>query len=275
MLETEKRNPKSMRLHEMNASEIVSLMQEENYVAVGAIDAVLPELATAVEEISARLSAGGRLFYVGCGTSGRLGVLDASECPPTFGVSPDLVIGLIAGGDKALRDAVEHVEDDADSGQRDLDAHSLTAVDSVVGISVAGGASYVVGALEYAKSVGAYTVALSSNEDTVISRIADLAIVPLTGAEVLTGSTRLKAGTAHKMILNMLSTAVMVRQGYVYENLMVHVKPLNAKLRQRMIGIVSELLGTDEAASVLLLERWDWDIRRIMEVNPNNSQKHP
>lgn len=275
MLETEKRNPKSMRLHEMNASEIVSLMQEENYVAVGAIDAVLPELATAVEEISARLSAGGRLFYVGCGTSGRLGVLDASECPPTFGVSPDLVIGLIAGGDKALRDAVEHVEDDADSGQRDLDAHSLTAVDSVVGISVAGGAAYVVGALEYAKSVGAYTVALSSNEDTVISRIADLAIVPLTGAEILTGSTRLKAGTAHKMILNMLSTAVMVRQGYVYENLMVHVKPLNAKLRQRMIGIVSELLGADEAASVLLLERWDWDIRRIMEVNPNNSQKHP
>jgi N-acetylmuramic acid 6-phosphate etherase len=215
---------------------------------------------------------GGRLFYIGCGTSGRLGVLDASECPPTYGVSKDVVIGIIAGGDYALRNAIEKVEDNYENGQNDLKAFDITQNDSVVGISVAGGAQYVIGALEYAKDCGALTIALTSNPDSKIAKVSDIEIFTDTGAEVITGSTRMKAGSAHKMVLNMISTAVMVKEGHVYENMMINLKPSNIKLKNRMIGIVKDITGVDENEALLLLENNDFVIRKAIEGYENKSR---
>lgn len=264
MLKTEMRNEKSMHLSDMTTADMVALMQDENIHAAQAINTELASIAEAIDSISARMAQGGRLFYIGCGTSGRLGVLDASECPPTFGVSPDTVIGIIAGGDGALRRAVEGAEDDDAAGRCDLDGYGITAQDSVVGISVAGGASYVKGALLLAKERGALTVALTCNEGSAIEAISDIAIHPDTGAEVVTGSTRMKAGSAHKMILNMISTGVMVRAGHVYENLMINLRPSNIKLRDRMIRIVRDITGKDYEASERLLEENDFVIRRAV-----------
>ena len=260
MLKTEMRNPNTMHIDRMSPEEMVQVMQQENLRAAAAVGEVLPAIAAAIDRIGARMQQGGRLIYVGCGTSGRLGVLDASEVPPTFGAAPEQVVGVIAGGDGALRRAVESVEDDAAAGVRDLEALQLSAVDTVVGISVAGGAAYVVAALEYAKRQGALTVGITSNAGSPVSTLADIAIDPDTGAEVITGSTRMKAGTAHKMILNMLSTGAMIRTGKVYENLMVHIRPVNRKLRQRMIRIVCTITGRDETLSEQALEQADWDI---------------
>lgn len=254
MLKTEMRNPKTLRLSEMDTRSVLAVMQEENLNAARAVGEVLPAIAEAVDSISARMKTGGRLFYVGCGTSGRLGVLDAAECPPTFGVPKETVIGIIAGGEKALTAAAEGAEDDEAAGRRDLAAHDVTARDCVVGISVAGGAKYVLGALDHAKIAGALTVGLTSNEGSAVDKAAKIGIHPDTGAEALTGSTRLKAGSAHKMILNMISTGVMVKMGYVYENLMINLRPSNEKLRGRMIRIVSDLTGEAEDVSERLLE---------------------
>ncbi|MBQ2818361.1 MAG: N-acetylmuramic acid 6-phosphate etherase [Clostridia bacterium] len=265
MLKTEQRNSNTTHIDKMTALEMAEVMQKENVNAALAVEAALPDIAKAIDEVSKRMENKGRLFYIGCGTSGRLGVLDASECPPTYGVSPDLVVGIIAGGDKALRNAVEKIEDNYDSGKSDLAAHSITKNDSVVGISVAGGASYVVGALEYAKSRGALTLSLSCNENSRISQISDISIITDTGAEVVTGSTRMKAGTAHKMVLNMLSTGVMIKLGRVYENYMVHIKPVNAKLKDRMIRIVSEIAGVDKEQAELMLEANSWVIVDAIE----------
>ena len=244
---------------------MMRVMQEANKRAAEALDTELENIGAAVDGISERMKKGGRLFYLGCGTSGRLGVLDASECPPTYGVPKDLVIGIIAGGDHALRNAIEGAEDNAELGREDILKHNITELDSVVGISVAGGARYVVGALEAAKAVGAFTVAITSNEGSPIEQIADVGIHPDTGAEVITGSTRMKAGTAHKMILNMISTAVMVRQGHVYENLMINLHPSNVKLEDRMVRIVSDILnvGYDEAKKRLCEN--DFVIRKAIE----------
>ncbi|MBQ9796132.1 MAG: N-acetylmuramic acid 6-phosphate etherase [Clostridia bacterium] len=266
MLKTEERNTATIHIDRASSAEMLVLIQNENRRAVDAIDAELEHIARAVDGIVERMRQGGRLFYVGCGTSGRLGVLDASECPPTFGVSPDLVVGIIAGGDGALRHAVEGAEDSDTDGARDLSAYSLTELDSVVGISVAGGASYVLGALRYAKEMGAFCVALSCNKGCPIEEIADVGIHPDTGAEVIAGSTRMKAGSAHKMILNMISTSVMIQLGHVYENLMINLRPTNRKLRARMIRIVGDICGVTEARAEVLLEENGFEIRRAVEA---------
>lgn len=264
MLNTEKRNEKTIHIDKMTSLEMMKVMQEENYNAVKAIDKELEAIALAIDGISERMKKGGRLFYVGCGTSGRLGVLDASECPPTYGVSYDTVVGVMAGGDKALRQAGEADEDSYEDGCRDLLAYNITENDSVVGISVSGGAAYVIGALESAKKIGALTVALSCNEGCPIEKIAEIGIHPDTGAEVITGSTRMKAGSAHKMIINMISTAVMIKQGHVYENLMVNLQPSNIKLRDRMIRITCDITGLDYASAEKLLEENDFEIRKAI-----------
>lgn len=265
MIRTEQRNPDSTHIDNMTSTEMVDVMQKANMEAANAVSLAKNEIAKAIEEISERMRKGGRLFYVGCGTSGRLGVLDASECPPTFGVSPDLVVGVIAGGDYALRNAVEAVEDNFEAGKVDLMAHNITENDSVVGISVAGNAQYVVGALEYANSVDAYTVALTCNDDSLIVKSAKSSIITDTGAEIVTGSTRMKAGTAHKMVLNMISTGVMIKLGRVLENYMVYVKPMNKKLKNRMLRITSELLNCSVSLAEELLNANDWDIRTAVE----------
>ena len=204
MLKTEMRNPDTMHINEMSTADMMRVMQEANKRAAESLDTELDRIGAAIDGIFERMKRGGRLFYIGCGTSGRLGVLDASECPPTYGVPKDLVIGIIAGGDYALRNAIEGAEDNPTLGREDILKHNITELDSVVGISVAGGARYVIGALEAAKEAGAFTVAITSNEGSPIEKIADVGIHPDTGAEVITGSTRMKAGTAHKMILNMI-----------------------------------------------------------------------
>lgn len=265
MIKTEMRNENSRHIDRMTTSDMMHLMQEENLNAVRAIESELDQIGKAVDAVSERLMNGGRLFYIGCGTSGRLGVLDASECPPTFGVSPDVVIGIIAGGDSALRRAAEGAEDSAPAAVRDLSGYELCEKDAVVGISAAGGAAYVLGGLRYAKEQGALTVALSCNEGCPIEEIADISIHPDTGAEVITGSTRMKAGSAHKMILNMISTGVMVRLGHVYENLMINLRPSNIKLRARMIRIVSDILCVEEDEAERLLVENDFNIRKTVE----------
>ncbi len=264
MLKTEERNAATMHIDQMSSAEMIALIQKENRRAVDAIESETARIAQAVDAITERMQRGGRLFYVGCGTSGRLGVLDASECPPTFGVSPEQVVGIIAGGDGALRRAVEGAEDSDTLGRQDLRAFELTERDSVVGISVAGGAAYVLGALRYAKESGALCIALSCNENCPIEQIADIGIHPDTGAEVIAGSTRMKAGSAHKMILNMISTSVMIRLGYVYENVMINLRPSNVKLRARMIRIVSDLCGANAAEAEKLLEENNFDIRAAL-----------
>lgn len=252
-LSTEGRNPETTDLDEMSPLEIVSVMNQEDQKVPAAIKPELPKIAAAVEKIATSFKQGGRLFYVGAGTSGRLGVLDAAECVPTFGTDPELVQGLIAGGGKAMTLAVEGAEDDVELGGNDLKERQLSNKDVVVGIAASGRTPYVVGALDYAKSVGADTIALSCNQNSVISQHADTKIEVVVGPEVLSGSTRLKSGTAQKMVLNMLSTAAMVRVGKTYGNLMVDVKPTNKKLVQRSINIIVEVtdVSAEEAETTL------------------------
>jgi N-acetylmuramic acid 6-phosphate etherase len=244
---------------------MLKIINEENLNSVKAVETELENVAKAVDVISEGFKNGGRLFYVGAGTSGRIGVMDASECPPTYGVTNEKVVGIIAGGDKSLRNASENAEDIKEQGVEDLAAYNITENDVVVGISVAGGAKYVLGALEYAKSKGATTVGLTSNEESLVAKISDIAICPDTGAEVITGSTRMKGGNAQKFILNMLSTCAMVKSGYVYENLMINLKPSNIKLKNRMIGIVCEIIGCESDEAEKLLNENDWNIRKAVE----------
>lgn len=265
MLKTEERNVYSMHIDKMDTYQMLEIIQKENENAVKAVSKAINSISETIDIISERMNNGGRLFYAGCGTSGRLGVLDASECPPTFGVSQDVVIGIIAGGDKALRNAVENSEDNYEAGKSDLEVYNITENDSVIGISVAGGAEYVIGALEYAKSFGAFTVALTCNENTKIGKICDIEILTDTGAEIITGSTRMKAGTAHKMVLNMISTSLMVKAGHVYENLMINLKPSNNKLRDRMIRIVCEITDKSYDESEKLLSDNEFNIKNAVE----------
>ena len=243
MKNTEQRNPKTMHLDEMTTLEAVTVMNDEDKTVAYAVEKALPQIAEAVDFVVDSFQKDGRLIYVGAGTSGRLGVLDASECPPTFGVPYDMVIGVIAGGKNAVFKAAEGAEDSGNSGVQDLKEIVLTEKDTVVGISVSGDAAYIYNALEYAREVGSHTVALTGNPVNRISAVADVTILTDTGAEVVTGSTRLKAGTAHKMVLNMLSTVAMVRTGKVIENLMVNVAPTNVKLFDRAARIIDTLTG--------------------------------
>ena len=244
---TETRNPDTMHLDEMSALEIVTAMNREDRKVPEGIKPVLPQIAAVVETVEAAFRNGGRLFYLGAGTSGRLGVLDASECPPTFGVEPGMVVGLIAGGDRALRFPIEGAEDSRELGRKDLEEHDLCARDVVVGIAASGRTPYVLGALEYARSIGCKTAAIACNKGSAVGQAADIAIEAQVGPEVLTGSTRLKAGTAQKMILNMITTGAMVRIGKAYQNLMVDVVQSNEKLETRAENIVMAATGVERS----------------------------
>jgi len=240
---TEHRNQASKNLDHMSSSEIVDLMSREDRKVPLAVARELPAIARAVDGVVERMRNGGRLIYVGAGTSGRLGVLDASECPPTFGVSPLLVRGIIAGGSKAVTQPVEGAEDSRANGRRDLKRIRLSKNDSVVGLAASGTTPYVLGAIAYAKRQSALTVAVTANRKSPLAKAAQIAIIPDVGPEVLTGSTRLKAGSAQKMVLNMLSTATMVRLGHAYENLMIDLTRTNKKLRDRARRILMEATG--------------------------------
>jgi N-acetylmuramic acid 6-phosphate etherase len=260
---TEARNPLSEHIDEMSTLDMLTLINREDATVTQAVAAELPSIALAVDEIAARFAQAGRLFYIGAGTSGRLGVLDASECPPTFSVPPALVQGMIAGGDSALRNSSEQSEDSSEEGARDLAASGFGVAnatdrtaptpDTLVGIAASGRTPYVLGALLHARSLKAFTVGLTCVADSPISKVADLTIAPLTGPEVITGSTRMKAGTATKLVLNMLSTGVMIRTGMVYGNLMVNVKPTNDKLIDRAHRIIMVATGCDRFAAIRLL----------------------
>lgn len=264
MLRTEMRNEKSMHIDKMDTIDMVRVMNEENMNSVLAVEKALPQVAKAIDAISAAIEKGGKLIYIGAGTSGRLGIADAAECPPTFGVPHELVQGIIAGGKERVFKAGENEEDNFEKGVNEVKEH-LRAGDVLVGISAAGGAKFILGALETAKSMGCTTVCITSNEGSPVTKVADIAIVCDTGAEVITGSTRLKAGNSQKFVLNMLSTCAMIKTGKVYENLMINLKPSNEKLRLRVIRITSQILGIDEELAIPLLEKNDWDIRKTVE----------
>jgi N-acetylmuramic acid 6-phosphate etherase len=280
-LSTEARNPLTDHIDELSTLDMLRIINEEDAKVAAAVAAVLPQIAQAVDEITQRFASGGRLFYIGAGTSGRLGVLDASECPPTFSVSPSLFQGLIAGGDSALRNSSEAAEDSPEQGAADLtaagfgvrntaernapDPDSATwedaptnapgTPDTLIGIAASGRTPYVLGALAHAKQVGALTIALTCVPDSAMSKLADLSIAPITGPEVLTGSTRMKAGTATKLVLNMLSTGVMIKSGAVYGNLMVNLAPTNRKLVDRAHRIIMAATQTDQTTAANLLRR--------------------
>lgn len=248
-LTTETRNPRTTHLDTMTVHEFATVMNGEDQTVAKHVAAALPAIEDAIRAVTASFKQGGRLFYMGAGTSGRLGVLDAAECVPTFGTSPEMVQGLIAGGMKAMTVAVEGAEDSETLGRSDLTAHQLSARDTVVGIAASGRTPYVIGGLDYAKAVGATTVSLACNRDAVISQHAKIAIEVPVGPEVLTGSTRLKAGTAQKLVLNMLSTGAMIGLGKVYKNLMVDVQPTNEKLVVRSKRIIQQATNCDEATA--------------------------
>ena len=265
MLKTEMRNPKTTHIDKMSTLEMLKIINEENMNSVKAVERELENIANAVDIITERFAKGGRMFYIGAGTSGRIAIMDAAECPPTYGVDYDKVVGIIAGGEKCLVKAGEGGEDVAEAGVADLAKHKITANDIVVGISVAGGAAYVLAAIDYAKEQGAATVGLTSNADSKLAKIVDVAICPDTGAEVITGSTRMKGGNAQKFVLNMLSTCAMVKSGYVYENLMINLKPSNIKLKKRMIGIVQDIISCDETKAEQLLDENEWSIKKAVK----------
>jgi N-acetylmuramic acid 6-phosphate etherase len=242
-LDTERRNPATERIDALPTQELLRIINEEDQRVATAVRDQIPAIARAVDAITERFQRGGRLFYLGAGTSGRLGVLDAAECPPTFGVAHDRIQALIAGGERAVFRAVEASEDQREAGQEDLRARDFRAQDALVGISASGRTPYVLGGISYARSLGALTVGLTSNPGSELARQVDIPIAPLTGPEVITGSTRMKSGTAQKLVLNMLSTGVMVRMGYVFGNLMVNLQLNNAKLLDRALRIIQEAAG--------------------------------
>ena len=269
-LPTETRNPRTEHIDELSTLDMLALINDEDALVAAAVRAELPQIARAVDSITERFARGGRLVYIGAGTSGRLGVLDASECPPTFSTDPKLVQGLIAGGDRALRLSSEHSEDSPGEGARDLEqsgfAPETPTYDTLVGIAASGRTPYVLGAMRFARSRGALTIALTCVPGSAMAEAADLAITPATGPEILTGSTRMKAGTATKLVLNMLSTGVMIRTGTTLGNLMVNVRPTNAKLADRARRIVTAVTGCDPArAEQLLREAGDVKTAILMQ----------
>ncbi len=267
-LTTELRNGDSMKIDQSSTLEVLQLINKEDRVVADAVQLALPQIAKAVDAIYQSLKKGGRLFYIGAGTSGRLGVIDAAECPPTFSTDPDLVQAIIAGGEKALLVAVEGAEDDAELGSSDLDKQNFSSKDVIVGIAASGRTPYVIGALEHAKSIGAETISLSCNLDSEISKMVNHPIEVITGPEVVTGSTRLKAATAQKMVLNMLSTTVMIKLGKVYENLMVDVKASNQKLIERAKNIVMTVTKADEELASAILEKTNYEVKpAIVMIN--------
>ena len=260
-LTTEQNNPESVAIDQMDPIQIAMLMNREDLKVVAAVERVLPEIARAIETVTERVQAGGRLIYIGAGTSGRLGVLDASECPPTFNTPPALVVGLIAGGHRALTNAIEGAEDNRQAGEEDLRGVELDAKDVVCGIATSGRTPYVLGGLAYAQSLGAATLGVTCNEVSELTEVSDVLIAPVVGPEILSGSTRLKAGTATKMVLNMISTGTMIRIGKTYGNWMVDLRATNVKLKDRSIRIVSGITGLDRQRAESLLARCDGEVK--------------
>ncbi|PAK55584.1 N-acetylmuramic acid 6-phosphate etherase [Paenibacillus sp. 7541] len=254
-LTTEAINPDTLSIDECTTEQMVQLMNQQDALVPAAVAQEIPQIAKAVDILHQRLSHGGKMFYIGAGTSGRLGVLDASECPPTFGTDPSLVQGYIAGGDTALRNAVEGCEDNLEEGMLLIDSIGVTNKDVVIGISASGSARFVIGALTRAKELGVTTIAVCNNKGSKIEPIADVAITPVVGPEVISGSTRLKAGTAQKLVLNMLTTCTMVKLGKTYNNLMVDLKASNLKLVDRSVRIIMRATGVDAATASAALEK--------------------
>jgi len=254
-IDTEKANLSTGRIDEESTEGIVRLINEQDQLVAPAVAGVLPQIARAVDLIYAQLSCGGRLVYLGSGTSGRLGVLDAVECPPTFGVDPGLVVGLMAGGSSAFVRAKEGAEDDREAGKEDLRQIGFSSADALVGIAASGRTPYVLGGMAYAASLGAPVIGIACTADSALSQFALVTIAPLCGPEVITGSTRMKSGTAQKMVLNMLSTAVMIKLGKVWGNLMVDVKATNQKLVQRAVNIIKQTCGVTDGEAMEALER--------------------
>lgn len=255
---TEQPNPNSSEIDRLPTLEALHIINAEDKKVAEAIEQILPAIAQAVDAIAARLQNGGRLIYVGTGTSGRLGVLDASECPPTFGVSPELVQGIIAGGYEACYKAVEASEDDREAGAADVQSRGVNANDAVVGIAASGRTPYTTGAVEYARSIGALTLCITCNENTALAAAVEIPLEPIVGPEVIAGSTRMKSGTAQKLVLNMLSTMTLVKLGYVKGNRMANMQTKNIKLRERAVGIVSDECGVDAATAHATLEAAGW-----------------
>ncbi len=254
-LTTEAANPASTAIDVLATEDMLRVINEADQQVAASVSREIPHIALAVDRIVDRVEQGGRLFYVGAGTSGRLGVLDASECPPTFNTPPDLVQGIIAGGDHALRHSIERAEDDPEQGRLDLLARGFTERDALVGIAASGRTPYVLGGLQHGKKIGALTIGLSCTRNSEVAAMAEIAITPVPGPEIITGSTRMRAGTATKLVLNMLSTGVMIRMGYVYGNLMVNVQPTNDKLRDRACRIIAAIAEVSyDKASLLLGE---------------------
>ena len=264
-LTTEKRNPASANIDKVSTLEMVKIINSEDKKVADAVEKILPEVAEAIEIIAEKISQGGRLFYIGAGTSGRLGVLDASECPPTFGTSPETVQGIIAGGNIALTNAVEGAEDDRNLAVKNLTEKNFCKADVLVGIATSGRTPYVLSGVEFAKKLGAVTVGISCVENSLLEEVAGISITPITGAEVITGSTRMKAGTATKMILNMLTTGTMIKLGKVRGNLMVDVHATNDKLRDRAKRIVIAATGCSEVDAENALEKNSWHAKDAID----------
>ena len=276
--ETEQENPRTANIDELPTLDAIRLINNEDKIVASAVEKVLPEIAETIDKIVERLKNGGRLFYVGTGTSGRLGVLDASEIPPTFGVSYDLIQGVIAGGYDALYKATESSEDDKETGKFDLQNRGLTKKDAVVGIAASGRTPYTIGAVEYAKSLDCFTACITCVPESSITKVAEIAIVPAVGAEVIAGSSRMKAGTAQKMILNIISTAAMIKLGYVKGNRMTNVKSSNAKLKERSLRILMAETSLDETSANNLLNKANNDLRVALvmfrgKVNRQTAEK--
>jgi N-acetylmuramic acid 6-phosphate etherase len=270
---TEQENPRTEKITSLSTEDVVRLMNDEDARVAEAVREVIPDVAQAVDRIADRIQNGGRLFYIGTGTSGRLGVLDASECPPTFGVSPEMVQAVIAGGYDACYRAVEASEDDAAAGARDLEQRGLTDADALVGIAASGRTPYTVGAVEYARRLGALTVAITCVPESAIAKAAEIPIVALVGPEVIAGSTRLKAGTAQKLILNMLSTATMIRLGYVTGNRMTNVQTRNVKLYARAIRILQAEAGLTEQQAQRVLDDADGKLPLALVMSKSGKSK--
>ncbi len=263
-LQTETQNPRTMEMDTLSPYDLITCLHEENYGVAYSISDSLFEISESVRLIADRLGRGGRLFYVGAGTSGRIGVLDASECPPTFGVDKEMIQGIIAGGDIALRNSIEGAEDDMDAGSHEMKIRGVGPNDTVIGIAASGRTPYVIGCLKYGKEIGALTIAVVNVKPSAMENEAEITISAVTGPEALTGSTRLKAGTAQKMILNLISTGVMVLLGKTYSNLMVDVKATNAKLQDRAIRIVMSATGEDAATAKNALMETHWNAKTAL-----------
>lgn len=261
---TEKRNEDTYQIDELQTAEVLKIINREDKKVAEAVENEIKNIQRVIDRIVPGMKKGGRLFYVGAGTSGRLGILDAVECKPTFSVSPDRVIGILAGGEKAMFRSQEDIEDNAELGAKKIREYEITENDSVIGIAASGKTPFVIGAVEEAKKLGAFTAALVCNNNSALAAAAEEQIVPIVGPEVITGSTRMKAGTAQKMVLNMISTTVMIKQGKVYSNLMVDLQPSNEKLRKRAIDIFTIITAADKEIAAEYLARTDYELKEAV-----------